>query len=506
MRLNSLRFRVTAWYICLLAATLLLFSASVYFGLAHYLRSTLEHALSEEAYAIGDNFVELANQRGEAFVRGEVRESYAPEISRRFIRITRHDGSILYQSGPLKKPVADIGVIRRLPQFPARGFYRRQAIPPEDQFEIFALPYRTSTGQLFLIETGTSRVPLDRILRKLLLILLLPTPLILAAAAVGGYLLMNQPLKPVVALTRQAEQIGGESISQRLPVIRTGDELERLSIALNQMLARLEDALAHIHRFSGDVSHELRTPLTILRGELEHIVQSPSLDPEFADSVGSALEEIDRMAKIVENLLAISRLDFGNAGIVSARIDLQALACSTAEQMRVLAEDKGVIVVCKPSPPVEVLGDPTRLKQIVVNLLDNAIKYTEAGGSVEITTTSAADHAVLRVADQGIGISASALPHVFERFYRADRARSRSSGGTGLGLSIVKAICSAHGGSASIASREGDGTVVTIEFPLYSLAAARRGSHISPRPAASIHIAANKGNSVDSMVNVDSIR
>ncbi len=487
MKSTSLRFRVTAWYICLLAAALVLFSVSVYIGLARYLESTLNHSLSEEAYAIGNSFLEFVNQRGDAFVRGEVNESYAPEISGRFIRIARADGSILYQSGSLKKPAVDTGNIRRLRKIPAEDFYRREPVSPEGKFEIFALPYKTSGGQTFLIETGTSRAPIDRILRILLLTLLLPTPLILAAAAVGGYLLMNRPLRPVVELTHQAERIGAESISQRLPVIPTGDELERLSIALNQMLARLEDALAHIHRFSGDVSHELRTPLTILRGELEHMVQIPSLDAEIADGVGSALEEIDRMSKIVENLLAISRLDCGDAGIERARVDLQALACSTAEQMRVLAEDKGVAVVCKCSPPVEVLGDPTRLKQVVVNLLDNAIKYTEAGGSVEIATASEADHAVLQVADQGIGVPAAALPHVFERFYRADKARSRSSGGAGLGLSIVKAICSAHGGSASIASREGNGTVVTIEIPLYSVAVSQRGlesSRLTPASSA----------------------
>jgi heavy metal sensor kinase len=478
MKSSSLRFRVTTWYIGFLAAALLLFSALVYFGLAGYLESTLDHSLSEEATAIGTNFIELVNKRGDAFVRGEINESYAPEISGRFIRITRADGSVLYQSGPLKKPFVETSNIPRLSKMPATDFFRRQSVSPGETFEIYALPYRNSAGQVFLIETSTLRKPLDHILRTLLLTLLLPTPFILAVAAVGGYLLMNQPLKPVVALTRETERIGGQTFSQRLPVIRTGDELERLSIALNGMLARLEDALAHIHRFSGDVSHELRTPLTILRGELEHMVQLPSLDPQTADSVGSALEEIDRLTKIVDSLMVISRLDSGDAGIEFVRVDLQSLACFTAEQMHVLAEDKGVAVVCKRSSAVEVLGDPTRLKQIVVNLLDNAIKYTEAGGVVEMTTSATQTEAILRVADNGIGVPAAALPHVFERFYRADKARSRDSGGAGLGLSIVKAICTAHGGCASITGGEGGGTVVIVKLPLYSVAAEQRGLEV----------------------------
>jgi heavy metal sensor kinase len=303
-------------------------------------------------------------------------------------------------------------------------------------------------------------------LRDLFVWLVILTPIVVAVAGVGGYLLMSQPLKPVVSLTAQAEQIGVGELGERLTVIPTGDELERLSHSLNRMIARLEDALDHNRRFSADVSHELRTPLTILRGELEHVIQLRDLRPEVSDAVGSALEEIERLAKIVESLLAISRLDSGAAGIEWNPFDLNALAQATTEQMQLIASEKGICLSCPSSGPVPALGDQTRVKQVLVNLLDNAIKYTAAGGHVVVSTEAQGDRAVLTVNDDGLGIPAESLSHVFERFYRAEKARSRESAGFGLGLSLVQAVCRAHGGDVSIESTEGRGTTVTVTLPL----------------------------------------
>jgi signal transduction histidine kinase len=279
-------------------------------------------------------------------------------------------------------------------------------------------------------------------------------------------MLMDRPLRPVVALTEQAEHIGTNEPGDRLPVIATGDELERLSLSLNRMISRLQEALAHNRRFSADVSHELRTPLTILRGELEPVVQLPSLPPSVIEAVGSALEEIDRMSKIVENLLAISRLDSGAAGMVRHPVDLCALSRSTVDQLMLLAAEKQIELRCMCTESVFVLGDEGRLMQVLVNLLDNALKYTGQNGHVTISVTASAKSAVLEVTDDGIGIPAASLPYVFDRFYRADKARSRESGGAGLGLSIVKAICAAHDGSVSLQSVEGQGTTARVELPV----------------------------------------
>jgi len=239
-----------------------------------------------------------------------------------------------------------------------------------------------------------------------------------------------------------------------------------LSLALNRMIARLSEAFEQNRRFLADASHELRTPLAALRGEMESVVEQVLVLPELSDRVGSALEEVDRLAKIVDALFAISRLDAGEAQQERARFDLALLAVSTTEQMSLLAEDKGLIVDCNVRDNVSVEGDRARIKQVVVNLLDNAIKYTPPGGSINLNVHSQQGKAVIEVSDTGIGIPAAALPHIFERFFRVDQARSRDAGGAGLGLAIVKSICAAHGGHVHVESTEGRGSRFKVELPL----------------------------------------
>jgi len=274
-------------------------------------------------------------------------------------------------------------------------------------------------------------------------------------------------LRPVEEIRQKAAQITSRNLSERLPVVHTGDELERLATDLNRMIARLEESFQQINRFSADASHELRTPLTVLQGELEAIAQKGhNLPEDVRDTIGSALEETQRLAKIVENLLAISRLEAGEARVQPVRLDFAELARTTADQMKLLAEEKRISLTSDGSEPVEVEADPSRLKQVVVNLLDNAIKYTPEGGNVSISVTRRDHRAILEVADTGLGISANDLPHIFDRFYRADKARSRQMGGTGLGLSIVRSICQAHGGQVTVNSAEGRGSRFRVELPL----------------------------------------
>ena len=278
---------------------------------------------------------------------------------------------------------------------------------------------------------------------------------------------MKLPLRPLVALSERAEQIGMSKLGERLPVLPTNDEMERLSLSLNRMIDRLEDSLSLNRRFSADVSHELRTPLTIMRGELEQVLSEQDLKQSVHDAVGSALEEIGRMSKIVESLLAIARLDSGPDAIEPRAADLGALCIWVVEQLHPLAEEKQLEIRVQ-TTSLTALIDTARMKQVLVNVIDNAIKYTLPGGSIELNAFTSGGMAVIEVMDTGIGIHATDLPHVFDRFFRADTARSRGSGGAGLGLSIVKAICNAHGGSITLQSSEGIGTVVRIQLPLAS--------------------------------------
>ena len=472
MKAASLRFRITLCYVSLLAAALVVFGASVYAGLQSYLKNSLKYSLVETSTNIATRFVSEFSQKGQGWVAGEVNEAYAPEISGRFIRITHvlpsGSGAVVYQSGNTTDPYIDTTRVSRPNLLDNTPSVRTERIGPGSYLMVYALPYTTPDQQRFLIESGASQQPIERVLRGLFLALVALTPLTLLAAAICGYFLMRQPLRPIAELTRHAEHIGFQGTGERLPIIASGDELERLSLSLNRMIGRLEDALSHIHRFSADVSHELHTPLTILRGELEPIIQRPALDSALSDAVGSALEEIDRMSRIVDSLLVISRLDSGGAGIEFTQVDLSGLVASTTEQMRLLADERQINITCSSSGPVQVMGDAVRLKQVIVNLLDNAIKYTQPGGQVKTFAFVEGGCGILEVADNGIGIPEESQLHVFERFYRADKARSRGSGGAGLGLSIVKAICSAHSGSVSLTSRDGAGTTLRVALPLNS--------------------------------------
>jgi signal transduction histidine kinase len=250
---------------------------------------------------------------------------------------------------------------------------------------LHGLPFRAADGSQFLIEVARPYNQIESVLYGLLLTFALGLPLIVAVAIGGGYLLMRGALRPVDELRQKAAQITSRNLSERLPVVHTGDELDRLAANLNKMIERLEESFHQINRFSADASHELRTPLTVLQGELLAIAQKgQTLQEDIRDTIGSALEETHRMAKIVESLLAISRLEAGEARVQPVRLDFAELARSTADQMRLLAEEKHISLDCDGSELVEVDADPLRLKQVMVNLLDNAIKYTPEGGKVTL--------------------------------------------------------------------------------------------------------------------------
>jgi heavy metal sensor kinase len=467
VNIRSIRFRMALWYAALLAGALALFGAATYLGLERYLQKSLEESLIKQARSIGDVLIVNINQSGEDYVNNEITEHYSPEINGRFIRVTRADGKRIYVSGPPKDGTFDPTLVGA-PRLPfTQEFTREVEMSDEHELLLHGLPCKAADGTKFLIEVAGPYNQIESVLYGLLLTFALGLPLIVAIAIGGGYILMRGALRPVDEIRQKAAQITSRNLSERLPVVHTGDELERLATDLNHMIERLEESFHQINRFSADASHELRTPLTVLQGELEAIAQKgQSLPEDVRDTIGSALEETHRLAKIVESLLAISRLEAGEERVQRVRLDFAELARSTADQMRLLAEEKHVALDCDLTEPVEVDADPSRLKQVVVNLLDNAIKYTPESGKVSISATQRDGRAVLEVADSGIGISSADLPHIFDRFYRADKARSRQLGGTGLGLSIVRSICLAHGGQVTVKSTEGRGSLFRVELPL----------------------------------------
>ena len=331
---------------------------------------------------------------------------------------------------------------------------------------VYGLTYLNPAGTRYAIQAGASDYQIRQVLDRLLVSLTIVLPSIVAVSLAGGYVLMRRSLQPLTEIAAVAERITSRNLNERLPASRTGDEIERLTAALNRMMSRLEESFHHVHRFSADVSHEIRTPLAILRAELEDLLRTPNLTTDSRNSAQSALEEAERLSRIAEQLLEMTRLEAGEMLSESTHFDLAEMTRTAVDQMRLLADDKKIGLHFKGVEPVYVMGDPIRFRQVVVNLVDNAIKYTPSEGFITVASSQLNGKAVLEVVDTGVGIPAEAIPHLFERFYRVDGARSRQLGGTGLGLAIVKSICAAFGGVVTVSSISGSGTTFRVELPL----------------------------------------
>ncbi len=476
MNTRSLKFQLVGWYAGVLLGGFALLGVVTYVALENSLISALQETQLRRARQIAQLLRDEIGRRNAAQVGQEVEARYAPELNNRFVRITRRDGTLLFLSPEPRDRSFDPATLPP-PAWSEQTEAARQApLLGGRRMLLTSHVIKGADGTGYLVETGAPMDELQSDLRKWLFFLLGLLPVAAVIALSGGYILVKRALLPVDRIAASAERISSQNLSERLPVPHTGDELDRLSVALNHMIERLETAFQYSRRFVADASHELRTPLTVLRGELESLVEEPQHSPEYRERLGSALEEVERLANIVEGLFAISRLDAGEAAAEWVKFDLAQLAASTADQMSLLAEDKKIHVTCSAASSVWVEGDRARLKQVVVNLLDNAIKYTPQGGSVALKVLPEDSKAVMEVSDNGIGIPSEALPRVFERFFRVDKARSREQGGAGLGLSIVKSICLAHQGKVQATSTPGQGSRFRVELPLVS-APSNNGKH-----------------------------
>ena len=477
MNARSLSFRLVTWYASLLTLVFVLLGTLTFLLVRHYLETNILDTQARRAHQIADTLIAAIGRTGESALGGQIEDLYSPEANDRFLRITRGDGRIVYASGAPK----DHGFVPS--DVPAPSLVRPGYFNRKEQIASGALLIATVSQNVgehrYLVEVGISSAGAEATLNDVLIMLAAGLPVAVVIAVAGGFFLVRRALLPVERIARKAEEITQHNLSDRLPVVHTGDELERLSVSLNHMISRLEDAIQTSKRFVADASHELRTPLTVLRGELESLAQDRELQAPTTENLGSMLEEVTRLSGIVEGLLALSRLDAGEAQAEWVQFDLAELAATTADQMSLLAEDKNITVLCDASPRIAVKGDRARLKQVIVNLLDNAIKYTPHGGTVRLQISHQDGYALLDVADDGIGIPAEALPHVFKRFFRVDDSRSRDArdgGGAGLGLSIVQSICTAHGAQVEVTSVLGKGSRFRVRQPLASAPA----SHSSP--------------------------
>jgi heavy metal sensor kinase len=317
-----------------------------------------------------------------------------------------------------------------------------------------------------IVRVGTSLQALEETLHRLLIILLITMPLALLASLGGGWFLAGRALRPVGAITQAAERIAGGDLTQRLTVPTAQDEIGRLAATFNAMIDRLEASFQQVRQFTSDASHELRTPLTVLKGETELALRRPRSSDDYRVVLESSLEEIDRMSRIVDELLFLSRADLGEIKMESRPVRLDHLFDDLKRQAEVLGYEQGVQIVTGLIEPATVAGDDMRLGELVLNLLDNAIKYSPPGGRVEMSLVTQDGMARLSVSDQGIGVAREEHAHIFDRFYRTDAARAHTKKGTGLGLAICQWIVDAHHGTIEVHSEPGKGSTLTVVLPL----------------------------------------
>ncbi|MBI5853837.1 MAG: heavy metal sensor histidine kinase [Nitrospirae bacterium] len=460
-----LRITLTLWYGSALAAVLMSFALVVYAVMAKDLREQVDRQLENSAVVA----IRSLQQKGFGpFIQFEDLSDQFPELAvvDKFFQIFSPTGRITIQSPNLR--TRDIPLSRTSLESAFKGNTTLESakFPGESPIRLISVPIVQDGTLVNIVQVGTSLQSVDEALHRLLVVLLLTGPVALGLSLIGGWFLAGRALRPVDQITSAAHRITASDLSQRLSVPTSSDEIGRLATTFNDMIARLEASFRQIRQFSADASHELRTPLTVMKGESELALRRSRSGDEYKAVLESNLEEIDRLSRIVDELLFLPRADLGQVKLERQVVKLDALVTDIQRQASVLGQDQQIHVALGPVDPVEVLGDEWRLRELLLNLVDNAIKYSWPGGTIELSLTRQAPMARLTVSDRGIGIPLDSQTRIFDRFFRADNARTHSKKGTGLGLALCKWIVEAHQGRIEVESIPGEYARFTIVLPL----------------------------------------
>jgi heavy metal sensor kinase len=487
VRRTSIRIRLAIWYILALAIILITAGSFLYFSLSSSLASGLDSDLHLRAEQIAAGIREVDDQvvitrrlladlpggrQGISQQKGD--PSAFDNLSLptfgddALIAIVDRESTIVYESPAFAALlVPDSMVFSALHGHTAQLTVAARGMAPA---RIYAYPlHRPVDGQIYgVVIVGQSLQEVRHTLRSLLLTMGLMMPVALALAALGGWFLAARALAPIDRLTQAARHIGAEDLHRRLPEPESHDEVGRLARTLNEFLARMATAMDHQRRFIADASHELRTPIAVLKSNIEVARQRPRSVAEYEALLANLDDEVRRMSVLVSELLALARADAHELHLDLEDLILSDLARDVVEQLEEWAASRNIALrtIMETDVVPWVRGDAARLLQLLLNLTDNAINYTPPGGQVTLAVGCIVDRAYVAVSDTGIGIQPEHLPHLFERFYRVDKARSRAQGGTGLGLAIADTIARAHGGEITVISEPGCGSTFTLWLPL----------------------------------------
>jgi len=486
MLLRSIRFKIVLWHMLILSLALFTFGMVLYHNLYLKISDDTDDILRSRAKGIEQSIDTYWEAERLDIAEGDMKIHFSKENNINFIRIAKR-----WVGEKINDPDL-INIIVRI--FDAHGnpIASTRIIPTEHLnsrifldvkkganhfenaylvvnaspalFRIFTTPVMESKRLSYIVQVASPLAQLDKVLRNLGLSLLFLLPLTVILTGLSGIFLVQLTLRPVDQMIETIHQITAENLKLRLKIPGTKDEIESLAKTFNQMIARLDEAFNSQRQFMEDISHELKTPLSVLKGELEVTLKRIRSAHEYETALQSSLEEVNGLVRIVENLLTLARFDAKTTTLQVVPIDLNLLIKDAVDAIQILAVQKNIELQFNSAHTVDITADKNQLKRLIINILDNAIKYTQAGGKISIDLRQQKDSADIDISDTGIGIPENELPHIFDRFYRVDK--SRSSLGFGLGLSIAQSIAVAHGGKVSARSNSPQGTIFTISLPI----------------------------------------
>lgn len=457
---DSVRTRLTVWYVGVLALVLIAFCAGVYLLLAR----DLHHKLDAELTAAVDGAAQLLERE---LAEGESEQQVMEELSspRQSLSLFDGAGKLLVRKNNGLQSFAQLPA-GTPPPSDAIGFVTLTGTEPQR----IAVRRLITQNRVLVIVISQSLKPVTEQLKQLRDVLLIAVPIALLLAGLGGWLLARKSLAPMVAMSAQARRISSENLNERLPIANPRDELGTMAATCNEMLARLEASFAQQRQFMADASHELRTPLHVVRTAAEvTLEQAPRTEAEYREAMAMVSEQARRLTRIVEDMFTLARADAGQRELTPTDFYLDELVAETARAAEVLAKNKNIELEVHHGGESLYRGDEGLLRQMLLNLLDNAIRHTPGGGQVRIALTRQNVAFEINVTDTGRGIPPEAQPHIFERFFRVDKARTRSEqangSGAGLGLAIARWIAESHQGRLELGRSDAFGTNFRVTLP-----------------------------------------
>ena len=462
-KINSIRhtlaFRLTLWYAGIFMLTSCVAFLFFYFLITSVMRDRTDQDLLGEARTLSSM---LKVQGMKAVKRQIIFEAQAAGEKKIFFRLLSLDGQEFSSSNMLYWRNIGVGkaAIEQLIG-EKRPVFRTISLP--DRKHNIRVLY-TIIGRNIILQLGQSMENYTRFIEAFRKIFITTMASLFIVAAIIGWFMARRALAGVEAVTRTARQISEGSLKERVPVKKNQDEIDQLAITFNQMLDRIQILVTGIREMSDNIAHDLKSPITRIRGISEVSLTTGASEKEYENMAASTVEECDRLLDMINTMLVISKTEAGVNKLDAKELDIAVVVRDACELFQSPAEDKDLKLICDVSGNFSISGDNRMIQRMIANLLDNAIKYTPAGGSVEVTINTGNNNAVaIAVKDTGIGISEKEMPRIFERFYRCDPSRSES--GIGLGLSLARAIARAHGGDISVFSKPGQGSTFTVTFP-----------------------------------------